>query len=103
MTLTQGLLLFVYPAIVGLGLGLLYYGGLWLTLRKLNQLRQPALWLSLSLLLRMFAVIAVLYLLFADSWQQLLMALLGMLIMRTVLVQRIKPAAAMLEHSEEQC
>jgi F1F0 ATPase subunit 2 len=99
MSLTQGFLLFVYPAIVGLGLGLLYYGGLWLTLRKLNQLRQPALWLSLSLLLRMFAVVAVLYLLFADSWQQLLMALLGMLITRTVLVQRIKPTAAMPEHS----
>lgn len=99
MSLTQGLLLFVYPAMVGLGLGLLYYGGLWLTLRKLAQLRQPALWLSLSLLLRMIAVVAVLYLLFADSWQQLLLALLGMLIMRTVLVQRIKPIAAMPKHS----
>jgi F1F0 ATPase subunit 2 len=99
MTLTQGFLQFVYPAIVGLGLGLLYYGGLWLTLRKLTQLRQPAIWLSLSLLLRMIAVVAVLYLLFADSWQQLLLALLGMLIMRSVLVQRIKPTATMLEHS----
>jgi F1F0 ATPase subunit 2 len=99
MSLTQGFLLFVYPAIVGLGLGLLYYGGLWLTLRKLTQLQQPAVWLSLSLLLRMIAVVAVLYLLFADSWQQLLLALLGMLIMRSVLVQRIKPTAAMPEHS----
>lgn len=99
MSLTQGFLLFVYPAIVGLGLGLLYYGGLWLTLRKLTQLRQPAVWLSLSLLLRMIAVVAVLYLLFADSWQQLIMAMLGMLIMRTLLVQRIKPTAVMAEHS----
>lgn len=91
MTLTQALYLFVYPAVVGMGLGLFYYGGLWLILRGLPQLKHPEIWVSLSLMLRLFAVLLVMYLLFADSWQQLLSAVLGMLIGRIVLVQRIKP------------
>jgi len=91
MTLTQALYLFIYPAAVGLGLGLFYYGGLWLILRGLPQLKYPGVWLSLSLMVRMFTVLLVLYLLFADSWQQLLSAVLGMLVSRSLLVQRIKP------------
>ena len=103
MTLTHALYLFIYPAAVGLGLGLFYYGGLWLILRSLPQLKHPGLWLSLSLMVRMFTVLLVLYLLFADSWQQLLSAVLGMLVTRSLLVQRIKPKAQpVAQHQEKQ-
>ena len=91
MTLTHILFMFVYPAAVGMALGFFYYGSLWFILRRLPQLKYPALWVGLSLLLRTLAVVGVLYLLFADAWQQLLIALLGMLISRALLVQRIKP------------
>jgi F1F0 ATPase subunit 2 len=91
MTLTQFLLTYVYPLIIGLGLGLIYYGGLWLILRKLPEFNQPGAWVAISLVLRILVVLLVLYLLFAESWQQLMMAVLGMLITRTLLVQRIKP------------
>ena len=91
MTLTQVLYLFVYPAAVGMGLGLFYFGGLWLILSRLSQLKHPGAWVSLSLVVRLLAVLFVMYLLFADSWQQLLSAVLGMLISRSLLVQRIKP------------
>jgi hypothetical protein len=47
--------------------------------------------MSLSLMLRLCAVLLVMYLLFADSWQQLLSAVLGMLITRSLLVKRIEP------------
>ena len=101
MTLTQALYLFVYPAAVGMGLGLFYYGGLWLILRGLPQLKHPEIWVSLSLVVRLFAVLLVMYLLFADSWQQLLSAVLGMLISRGVLVHRIKPKAHPVEKHQE--
>ncbi len=91
MTFTQVFLVSIYPAIVGVLLGILYYGGLWLTLRNLAKLRYPALWVSISLLLRTLAVVFVLYILFAKTWQPLLIALIGMLFARTVLVQRIRP------------
>jgi len=99
MTLTQILIMFVYPAAVGMILGLCFYGGLWLILRKLQQLQYPAIWISLSLLLRTLSVVFVLYLLFSDSWQQLLIALLGMLVTRALLVKRIKPGA---DHADKQ-
>ena len=91
MTLTQVLTLFIYPALVGVGLGLFYYGGLWLILRRLPTLKYAGTWVSLSLIVRLFTVLLVIYLLFADSWQQLLCAVLGMLVARSLLVQRIKP------------
>lgn len=99
MTLTQTLIMFVYPATVGMILGLCFYGGLWLILRKLQQLQHPAIWISLSLLLRTLGVVFVLYLLFNDSWQQLLIAVSGMLITRTLLVKRIKPGT---HHADKQ-
>ena len=91
MTLTQHLFMLLYPATVGLGLGFFYYGGLWLVLRRVAEFKFPAAWIALSLLVRTLAVVSVLYWLFSDSWQQLLVALLGMLITRTLLIQRIKP------------
>lgn len=93
MTLTNVLYTFVYPAAVGMGLGLFYYGGLWLILRKLPQLKHPEIWVSLSLAVRLLTVLLVMYLLFSDSWQQLLSTVLGMLVSRGLLVQRIKPEA----------
>ena len=83
--------MYIYPLVVGLALGFFYYGGLWLILRRLTQLSHPGAWLALSLLLRTFTVVFVLYLLFANSWQQLLIAVLGMLVSRSLLVRRIKP------------
>lgn len=91
--MTGAFFTFIYPAAVGIALGIFYYGGLWLILRRLPQLRHPSVWVGLSLLVRTVTVVVVLYLLFADSWQQLLIAMLGMLIARTLLVQRIKPKA----------
>jgi len=99
MTLTQLFIIYLYPALIGMLLGLFYYGTLWLILRKLQQFKYPAVWMSLSLLLRTLAVVFVMYLLFANSWQQMLIALLGILISRTLLVNRIKPRP---EHAEQQ-
>jgi len=91
MTVTQLLVMYLYPALVGIALGFFYYGVLWLILRKLPQLNSPAIWIGPSLLVRLFTVMAVMYLLFSDSWQQLLAALFGMLIARTYLIRHIKP------------
>lgn len=91
MTLTQTALMFIYPLVTGLGVGFFFYGGLWLILRRLQQFRHPGTWMALSLAIRTLVVVLVLYLLFGASWQQLLIAIAGMLVSRIVLVQRIKP------------
>ena len=91
MTLAQALYLFIYPATVGMVLGFFYFGSLWLILRRISQLRHPEVWVALSLVVRLLAVLFVMYLLFADSWQQLLSTVVGMLVSRGLLVHRIKP------------
>jgi len=99
MSLSQIFILIIYPLIVGLLLGLFYYGGLWLILRRLEQLKYPAVWLGLSLLIRTLTVVFVIYLLFSDSWKQLLIVLLGMLITRFLLVKYIRPTSC---HTDKQ-
>jgi hypothetical protein len=47
--------------------------------------------MALSLVMRTLVVVLVLYLLFGASWQQLLIAIAGMLVSRIVLVQCIRP------------
>lgn len=93
MTATQWVLFCLYPLSVGVGLGGFYYGGLWLVLRRLPQLKHPAIWMGLSLTVRTAGVVLLLYLLFASSWQQLILAVTGMLISRILLIQRVKAGA----------
>lgn len=66
----------------GLVLGLLFYGGLWWTLRKLSELRHPALTLLGSLLLRSGVVLAGFYWVAGGDWRRLLLCLMGFLIGR---------------------
>jgi F1F0 ATPase subunit 2 len=81
----------VYAGAVGVVLGLFYYGGLWLTVRRLPELGRPELWIFVSLVLRIAVVVAVLLLLFGEQWERLVAAMAGMLAARIVLVRRIGP------------
>jgi F1F0 ATPase subunit 2 len=66
----------------GLALGLLFYGGLWWTVRQVSELRHPALTLLASLLLRSGVVLAGFYWVAGGDWRRLLLCLLGFLIGR---------------------
>ncbi|WP_041355656.1 ATP synthase subunit I [Nitrosococcus halophilus] len=75
----------------GMLLGGFYFGGLWLTVRRLPHVRHPALWMMLSLVLRSAVVLACFYFLLGSHWEQILAALAGMLLIRTFLVRRLRP------------
>ena len=66
----------------GFGLGLLFYGGLWWTVRHLADFRRPALMLLGGALLRMGAVLGGLYAVAGGEWSRLLLGLLGFLVAR---------------------
>ncbi|WP_455204050.1 N-ATPase subunit AtpR [Kaarinaea lacus] len=70
-------------------LGLVFFGGLWLTVRRLEQLRQPALWVSLSLLLRMAVTVFGFYWIFSGELTRLAFAMVGFLLSRRWLRKRI--------------
>ncbi len=48
-------------AIVGAATGVFYYGGLWLTVRRLSRVKNPTFWSNLSLLIRLSVMLGLCY------------------------------------------
>lgn len=71
-------------------LGLIYFGGLWLTIRRLPIVRHQALWLVSSLMVRNLLVAAGFYPVVIHGWQPALFCLTGIIIIRFILTRRIK-------------
>ncbi len=72
----------IVALVVGMGLGAMFFGGLWWTLRKAMASPWPALWFAPSLLLRMSLTLLGLYLVSAGHWQRMLACLAGMAVSR---------------------
>jgi F1F0 ATPase subunit 2 len=79
---------------VGMGAGLLYFGGLWWTVRRLPTARQPALLTLGSFFVRTGLSLAAFYFASGGQWQRILASLLGFIIVRVFLVRRIRSAPA---------
>ena len=73
----------------GIVLGLFYFLGLWETVRRLSRVRRPLFWILGSLILRLAIILTGLYLIGYGHWERLIAALIGILLIRTVLVRRI--------------
>ena len=79
---------------VGALLGAVFFGGLWLTVRRALAYSQPGIWIMASMLLRTGIVETGFYLLLglpADGWKILLAGLLGFLSARLA-ATRLLPA-----------
>ncbi|MBE0532042.1 MAG: ATP synthase subunit I [Rhodospirillales bacterium] len=68
----------------GGGLGAVFFGGLWWTVRKGVSSKQPALWIFGSLLLRGILALVGFYFVSGGQWQRLLACLLGFVMARLV-------------------
>ena len=84
---------------IGAILGSLYFGGLWLTVRKLSTAQQPALLLLASFVVRAALVLFGFYFVMDGRWEPLASCLAGFLLARTFLIRRLgdvaeRPAAA---------
>jgi F1F0 ATPase subunit 2 len=89
---TNDVLPLVLAAVAGLLLGAIFFGGLYLTVRKGVSSRSPALWFFGSLVLRMTIVLAGFYLVSDGSWQRLVACFLGFVVMRLVVTWLTRPA-----------
>ena len=83
-TLTCGL---AVAGAAGGVLGLLFFGGLWWTLRRALNSANPALWIGGSLLLRVAAAVTGFVLVSAGDWRRMLACLLGFWIARWLVVR----------------
>lgn len=77
--------------VAGLGLGLIYFGGLWLTVQQLGSTRSPTLLFAVSFVVRTALIVGGMYLVMDNSWQRMLACLAGFIIVRQVMLSRLRP------------
>jgi F1F0 ATPase subunit 2 len=68
-------------------LGVIFFGGLWWTIRKGLSSERPALWFFGSLLLRMSIALLGFYFVSGGRWERLLVCLLGFVAARMVVTR----------------
>ena len=73
----------VVPFMAGVGLGAVFFGGLWWTVTRAVSSRWPALWLIASKILRMGVVLAGFYWVGHNDWERLAACLVGFVSART--------------------
>jgi F1F0 ATPase subunit 2 len=77
----------VLALVTGVLLGVMFFGGLWWTVRKGVSSRRPALWFFGSLLIRMSIALAGFYFVTGGHWERLLLCLLGFVIARFIVIR----------------
>jgi F1F0 ATPase subunit 2 len=75
--------------IAGIGFGLFYFGGLWLTVQRLEVTAHPGLLLVGSYIVRTLVVVWCFYLVMRGSWPRLLACLAGFWAVRLLLTARL--------------
>lgn len=72
--------------LAGVGLGLFYFGGLWLTVQQLFTTRRPVALLLVSYGGRIGVTLLGFYLVAGGHWERLLVCLIGFLIIKGILL-----------------
>jgi len=79
--------------LAGAGLGAMFFGGLWWTLRKALTSQRAWLWIASSLLLRMGLTLLGFYFVAAGHWQRMIACLLGFGVSRAATTWATRPRA----------
>jgi F1F0 ATPase subunit 2 len=86
MTDTLGL---VSAALAGLGLGAMFFGGLWWTVQRTLSAKQPGVWMFGSLTLRVVGVLAGFYAVGRDDWRRWVACLAAFVLVRIVAMRLV--------------
>jgi F1F0 ATPase subunit 2 len=74
----------------GLFLGILFFLGLWVTVKKVVIAKIPAIWVFVSFFLRVSIIMIGFYYVSQGSWQRLLLCVLGFIIARFLVTRFTK-------------
>jgi len=74
--------------VTGISLGVMFFGGLWLTIQNGKGSKRPALWFFGSFLLRTGLVILGFYFIGNGHWERMMVCLLGFIMARIIIVKR---------------
>jgi F1F0 ATPase subunit 2 len=83
-------LILALSCLAGGGLGAIFFGGLWWTVRRGSSSPRPQLWFLGSMLLRTSIVLAGFYFVGRGHWQRLLLCLAGFVIGRLVIMKQTR-------------
>ena len=83
-------LLMIVAFVAGMALGTLFFGGLWLTVKKVVTAKVPALWVLGSFIFRVGIVLLGFYFIGAGSWQRLVSCLIGFIVARFIVIHFTK-------------
>ena len=90
METVEWVALLPYLVLGGL-LGVVHFGGLWWTVRRLAEVKRPALWMGGSFLLRTALVVFAFYWVVRAGWPATVAALAGFIAVRLVFGNRLRP------------
>ncbi|MBP6503395.1 MAG: ATP synthase subunit I [Rhodoferax sp.] len=77
--------------LAGVALGLVFFGGLWWTVRRGLASPRPALWFIGSLIVRVALTLGGIYIVAGDQWPRLLAILLGFWLARALVLRLTMP------------
>jgi F1F0 ATPase subunit 2 len=73
--------------------GAVFFGGLWLTVKRIITARQPALLMIGSLIIRAAIVMVIFYVASAGEVMRLIACLVGFILMRVFMVRYLQPVS----------
>ena len=79
-----------FSLIVGVLLGMFYFGGLWLTIRAIPTMKQPGLWLFCSFVVRTVVVLLGFFVVMNGRWETLVICMAGFLCARLLIVRHLR-------------
>ncbi|MEO6151333.1 MAG: ATP synthase subunit I [Mucilaginibacter sp.] len=80
----------IIALISGVFLGIIFFGGLWITVKKTLGTSYSALWMLGSSLIRTIIVLSGFYLVAQGNWQKLLLAVVGFIAARFLVMRFTK-------------
>ncbi len=83
-------LLIIAAFVAGIALGIIFFGGLWLTVKKSVTAEVPWLWVLGSFIFRVAIVLTGFYFVSAGNWQRLVTCLIGFIVARLAVIRFTK-------------
>ena len=80
----------IVSLVTGAVLGTFYFGGLWITVRRLAVTQQPALVTLVSFVVRAVVVLLGFYFVMGGRWERLVACLGGFLLARMLFIRRLR-------------
>ncbi|MEO7045318.1 MAG: ATP synthase subunit I [Ferruginibacter sp.] len=83
-------LLMILAFVAGIALGIIFFAGLWFTVKKIVTAKIPALWMLGSFIFRVGIVLFGFYFVSFGNWQRLVICLIGFIAARFVVIHFTK-------------